>query len=463
MDSLMLPSQGELFRRWIGKDVADVPKPAAVLDRAIIRRHCERMKKTVKALGVGFRAHVKTHKTFQIARMQMDNGDPETKFIASTLLEIEMLHQILKGLKTLTRPANVLYGIPLVPSHVPRLADLAADIGEDSISVMIDHPDQIPYLRQFFEVTKFPACVFVKVDTGYHRAGLPPVSLNKNGLLEKLADAEAEGWVRLLGLYSHSSLSYNAKTAAEAMTHLIAEIHGCKVALNMWLPLLPQDRELIISVGATPQISSSHNLVGGENSSPEAEELKALLRNPCPENADAKVKIELHAGNYPLLDMQQVSTNARAGAGKFEEEIAMSIVAEVCSVYNDGEREKPEALIAAGTLALGREPCANYPGWGVLSSWRRNEDPGAPRLIVDRISQEHGIVAWEVGVQRSIPLSVGEVVRVFPNHSCVAGAFYGWYFVVDSERDRDGSQIVDIWVRGRGSDVSDPFLMTRFQ
>jgi D-serine deaminase-like pyridoxal phosphate-dependent protein len=62
MDSLMLPSQGELFQRWIGKDIADVPKPAAVLDRAIIRRHCERMKNTVQALGVGFRAHVKTHK-----------------------------------------------------------------------------------------------------------------------------------------------------------------------------------------------------------------------------------------------------------------------------------------------------------------------------------------------------------------------------------------------------------------
>jgi D-serine ammonia-lyase len=395
--------------------------------------------------------------------MQMDDGDQEAKFIASTLLEIEMLHPLLKALRTTNRPANVLYGIPLVPSHVLRLAQLAVDMGEDSISVMIDHPDQIPYLRKFFEVTTFPACVFVKVDTGYHRAGLPPISLNKNGLLEKLADAEAEGWVRLLGLYSHSSLSYGAKTPAEAMTHLIGEIRGCKVALNRWLPLLPQDRELIISVGATPQVSSSHNLVREGSSSPQAEELKALLHNPCPETADARVKIELHAGNYPILDMQQVSTNARDGAGKFEDEIAMSVVAEVCSVYNDGEREKPEALIAAGTLALGREPCANYPGWGVLSSWRRNEDPGAPRLIVDRISQEHGVVAWEAGVQRGVPLSVGEVVKVFPNHACVAAAFYGWYFVVDSDRDGDGSQIVDVWVRGRGSDVTDPLLMARFQ
>jgi D-serine deaminase-like pyridoxal phosphate-dependent protein len=47
---------------YIGKDIKDVPKPAAILDVAIIRRHCETMLQTVKTLNVGFRAHVKTHK-----------------------------------------------------------------------------------------------------------------------------------------------------------------------------------------------------------------------------------------------------------------------------------------------------------------------------------------------------------------------------------------------------------------
>lgn len=62
MASMELPSKKDLSQFYHGKDIADVPKPAAVLDRAIIRRHCERLKQTIKALNVGFRAHVKTHK-----------------------------------------------------------------------------------------------------------------------------------------------------------------------------------------------------------------------------------------------------------------------------------------------------------------------------------------------------------------------------------------------------------------
>lgn len=62
MAAVTLPSKEELTKFYVGKDIVDVPKPAAVLDVAIIRRHCERMKRTVKALDVGFRFHVKTHK-----------------------------------------------------------------------------------------------------------------------------------------------------------------------------------------------------------------------------------------------------------------------------------------------------------------------------------------------------------------------------------------------------------------
>lgn len=408
--------------------------------------------------------------------MQLDTITPSANFIASTLLEIETMMHLLKTVQR-TQKINILYGIPLIPSHIPRLANLAASLGENGISVMIDHPDQVPHLQTFTQITGFPACVFVKVDTGYHRAGLPPVSLNKNGLLERLAEAEDVGWSRLLGLYSHSSLSYGAKNAEEAMGYLLDEIRGCKDALNRWVDLLPKDRELVISVGATPQVACSNNLVstasGEGNTSPVAEELLALLRDPCPESVEAKVKIELHAGNYPVLDMQQVSTHARDGSGSLEEEIGLCIVAEVCSVYNDGERNKPEALVAAGTLALGREPCQGYEGWGVLSSWRQREShsTGASviagqgagkRLIIERISQEHGIIAWEDGGKERIPLEIGQVVKIFPNHSCVAGAFFGWYFVVDSDGDPDASRIADVWVRGR-PEGTDPYLLTRFQ
>lgn len=57
-----LPDKDALKRFYVGKDISQIPKPAAVLDVAKIRRHCSSMLETVKELGVEFRPHVKTHK-----------------------------------------------------------------------------------------------------------------------------------------------------------------------------------------------------------------------------------------------------------------------------------------------------------------------------------------------------------------------------------------------------------------
>jgi D-serine ammonia-lyase len=392
----------------------------------------------------------------------MQVGDsPEANFIVSTILEAETLTPLLKKLQEEGRCVNVLYGIPLVPSQVDRLAQIAREIGQGTVAVMIDHPDQIDHIQRFYAVTNFPARVFLKIDTGYHRAGLPPAALNKHNLLEKLSAAERAGYADFLGVYSHSSLSYTGTTPEEAMGHLISEINGCKEALDHHLHLVPTKKQLIISVGATPQALSSQNLLQDAASS-EAEALKSLLRNPDAQESSTRIKIELHAGVYPLLDMQQFSTKATKHSGIEEQEIAIGILAEVCSVYNDGERSTPEVLLAAGTLALGREPCPNYSGWGVISSWRQPNLPSNSRLIVGRISQEHSILCWENAEQKSeIQLSVGQTVKVFPNHACVAGAFYNWYFVVDSDQDPSAGTVVDVWARARGSDLTQQVLLSR--
>jgi D-serine deaminase-like pyridoxal phosphate-dependent protein len=142
--------------------------------------------------------------------------------------------------------------------------------------------------------------------------------------------------------------------------------------------------------------------------------------------------------------------------GSYEEEIAISVIAEVCSVYNNEERSQPEALIAVGTLGLGREPCAAYSGWGVISqSSYKSQSGQGKRLIIDRISQEHSIAAWEPteykdgDILAPVPLEVGQNVIIFPNHACVTGAMYGWYLVIDSS-EGDAATIVDVWVRASG-------------
>lgn len=57
-----LPSDEELRQFYVGQDVTAVPKPAIILDIAKVRRHASAMLDAAKSLGVGFRAHVKTHK-----------------------------------------------------------------------------------------------------------------------------------------------------------------------------------------------------------------------------------------------------------------------------------------------------------------------------------------------------------------------------------------------------------------
>ena len=56
------PSDTALKHHFLGRKLADVQAPAVVLDAAVVRRNCKLMLDTARELGVGFRAHVKTHK-----------------------------------------------------------------------------------------------------------------------------------------------------------------------------------------------------------------------------------------------------------------------------------------------------------------------------------------------------------------------------------------------------------------
>ncbi len=67
---------------------------------------------------------------------------------------------------------------------------------------------------------------------------------------------------------------------------------------------------------------------------------------------------------------------------------------------------------------------------------------------VGRISQEHGILVWKGTKQTEVPLRVGQRVRVWPNHSCIAGAGFERYYIIDSSSE--GDEIIDIWPRWRG-------------
>ena len=56
------PSEAALRHLYVGNHLTEVNAPAAILDRAVVKRNCSQMLNACRSLGVAFRAHVKTHK-----------------------------------------------------------------------------------------------------------------------------------------------------------------------------------------------------------------------------------------------------------------------------------------------------------------------------------------------------------------------------------------------------------------
>lgn len=293
--------------------------------------------------------------------------------------------------------------------------------------------------------------VFIKIDTGYHRAGIVTSSPQFPALVSAVSSSTHGAFLK--GFYSHYGHSYAGNSQDDAATGLIEELLGLEAACSALPPTSPGN--LVLSVGATPTATAAQNMLS--SSSPRVTEFQSILAR-----LKTKYAVELHAGVYPLLDCQQVATHARPSTSAnpafqplAKENIAIRMLLEVTSVYT--ERSKAEALVSAGSLALGREPCKSYPGWGILTPEFGNsgaqiyEETGEKTgWIVGRISQEHGILVWEGDVGKCKALKVGDKVTVWPNHACVAGAGFGWYLVVDGEDGSAGREVVDVWERWRG-------------
>ncbi|EEH41505.2 hypothetical protein PAAG_03068 [Paracoccidioides lutzii Pb01] len=454
-------SPEDIKAQYVGRLLSDVDGPAAIIDVAAARQNCQFMLDAADVLGVHFRAHIKTHKTTELTRFQVGEKSDTVRLVVSTLAEAEQLKPYLEECKGKGRSIDIIYGLPVQPSCFKRLAVLGASLGKGSISVLVDTPEIIPFLAKYRELTSDTLGVFIKLDTGYQRAGVCPDSYEFRDLVADIHAAEHDetSSISLRGFYSHFGSSYDSSSENEAVAYLEAEIERGEIAVEYASTVGKYSgRRFILSVGATPTTTSVQNLTSPNALDPAMQRVKESIAH-----SKFSYDIELHAGAYVILDMQQLVTHARPTSSHLSfNNIALTVLAEVASLYP--YRNTPEALVACGGLCLGREPCHNYSGWGVVTPWLENGegtrvaesgwyDPDGDRKgwIVDRISQEHGILAWQGPRNNIRPLRVGEKVRIWPNHCCICLAGFSYLLVVDSslegvEKDR----VQDVWLSSRG-------------
>ncbi|CEP60805.1 D-serine ammonia-lyase DSD1 LALA0_S01e19372g [Lachancea lanzarotensis] len=400
----------ELVEAFKGKKLADLPTPSFIVDRRIFKENCEKMLQNASHLNADFRAHVKTHKCLEGALLQLGSGTLKTKkVVVSTLIEAwGLLPLIEKGLIT-----DILFSLPVVKSKLPELSELGALVPH--LRLMVDNKEQLQILAEYSKTHNIQKkwSLFVKINMGTDRAGFEGSS-GLEDALNLLLKSPVKEYLSLYGFYCHAGHSYASSSEDQAKSFLLKEISSGNNACEKAVGVDPS-LKLQLSVGATPTAHASQSL--------DISSIGKLYGN-----------LELHAGNYPFCDLQQMSTHC-VGLDR----VSCRVLAETLSSYpGRGSKQPGEQLVNAGVIALGRES-GPLPGHGRVFS-----PSGYENWIVGRLSQEHGILTpLEEKDTEMIPL--GTKIQIVPQHSCITAASYPWFFIVDQ-----GDVVVDIWVPWRG-------------
>jgi D-serine deaminase-like pyridoxal phosphate-dependent protein len=364
----------------------DLPTPCLLLDLDVVERNLRRMVERAAALGVALRPHVKTHKCIELGERQRALG--AAGITVSTLYEARVFAG--HGFTDIT------WAFPVILSRLAEVRELASRI---TLRVVADSHEAVDALVRTAEGDR-PLHVWLKVDCGYHRAGVDPAAPESVSLAAKIATSPA---LVFDGILSHSGHAYHGRSREEiaaiaeeeraVMTGFAARLRAAGVPVPA------------VSVGSTPAMSAVAHLDGVTEARP---------------------------GNYVFHDFTQVALGSCAVS-----DCGVTVLASVVS-HRSGD---DCAIVDAGALSLSKDTGPDHPERGTLGEIFSDDGSGAldPHRRVVSLSQEHGIVTAPAGA-----LPVGARVRILPNHSCLTVACFDEYHVVR------GAEVVDRWKIWRG-------------
>lgn len=364
--------------------LSEVRTPALLLDLRKLKLNLGRMAERASRLGVRLRPHIKTHKSLEVARLQRGLG--ADGITVSTLYEARAFAD--GGFDDIT------WAFPLILHRLPEVIELAERV---DLAVLVDSPEAVTALAGLAR----PLRVFLKVDCGYHRAGVDPESDLAVDLASRVSEAPR---LELAGILTHAGHSYYCR-GREALRTVA---HQERDVMTRFAERLRRAGLTIptVSVGSTPTMSVIEDLTGVD---------------------------EMRPGNYAFFDLSQVVFEVAS-----VEECALTVLSTVVS----SQPGATHSVVDAGALALSKD--AGPIGLGHDSMGAIFADYGSARLDgetrLTALSQEHG--------RLSKRLPVGKRLRILPNHSCLTAAQFDEYLVVDGDR------VIDRWpvLRGRTSD-----------
>lgn len=283
-------------------NIDELPTPALLLDLDILEANLSRMQNRAQQFQVALRPHIKTHKCIELARRQQALG--AKGITVSTFYEAEQFAAA--GFTDIT------WAFPLPLVYTTRAVELANKI---TFRLVIDNFDSFNVLTKIAAHASRPVHVWLKVDCGYHRAGIDPASTLAEDISRALANSKA---LFFDGILTHAGHSYSAKSKEE-IVRIAEQERSIVVDFAQWLRgngiTVPA-----ISIGSTPTMTLTENLNG---------------------------ITEIRPGNYVFYDYTQVQLGVCSVSN-----CALTVLASIVS-------HQPGALhfiTDAGSLALSKDP-----------------------------------------------------------------------------------------------------------
>ena len=330
----------------------ETPLPVVDLDR--LERNLDTAARYAREHQLGLRPHIKTHKSTRLAAEQLRRG--AVGLTCATPYEAEVMSEVADDILLAYPPVGALRArrIAALPEHVRLTVALDSATATDDLATAARAADR-------------EIAVYVELDLGMHRVGLPVVD-DAIALARRIRDSAPLNFAGIAFYPGHirePSESQDAKLAAlrEGLGDALLRFDRAGVAARS------------VSGGSTPTMWRTHELPG---------------------------VTEFRPGTYIFNDR----TTAEIGTCAWTD-CALTVLATVVSTAVPGQ-----AVIDAGSKALGREPLRGASvgddGFGSLLEH--------PEVTVKSMSEEHGILDVSRSTWRP---SVGERVRVIPNHVCI--------------------------------------------
>jgi D-serine deaminase-like pyridoxal phosphate-dependent protein len=333
-------------------NITDLETPALLVDLDIMERNLARAATYAASHGLALRPHVKTHKSPLVAARQIALG--ATGLTCATPFEAQVMSAV-------TDDILVAYP-PVGAARARRLATLPSNV---RLVVALDSEVAVAELSRAAASAKRSVGVYVELDVGMHRVGVP-------GVPEAIALAKRVRDDRNL---EFAGIAFYPGHVREAVNDQDAKLEALGNALSSALQSFEREGipPRVVSGGSTPTLWRTHELPG---------------------------VTEMRPGTYVYNDR----TTAAIGACSWDD-CALTVLATVISTAVPGQ-----AVIDAGTKSLGREPVRGVAGEGFGQLLDHAE------VIVERMSEEHGVLDISRSTWRP---TVGETVRVIPNHVCI--------------------------------------------